>query len=143
MDRTQARTTLAGMVSASTPPVLSDADLNAALDAARVVDSEGRAPVDTGYVETFDLNYAAAEALDMRADQMVLTDTGGLTSFTADGASFTKRQGTTADGLRALAARYRSRSAAGATGGIGLIELAPVGRTVPRSWHDGVTTNAD
>ena len=65
MTRDEARTRLGSMVSASTPPVLDQAALDAALDAARVVDSDGRAPVDDGYVETFDLNYAAAEAFDM------------------------------------------------------------------------------
>lgn len=143
MNREQARTRLAEMVSASTPPVLSEADLDAALDAARVVDSDGRAPVDEGYVETFDLNYAAGAALDMKADRYTLADTGGLESFTSEGSAFRRRTGTDASGFRSLADRYRARStAAGGSGALSVIEVSTLAGAAPRS-ATSVVTNAD
>lgn len=143
MNREEARTRLAEMVSASTPPVLSSADLDAALDAARVVDSDDRAPVDEGYVETFDLNYAAGEAFDMKADRATATDVGGLESFTSEGSSFKRRAGTTGAGFRDLAARYRARSAAaGGSGALSVIEVSTFAGAAPRSAYS-VVTNAD
>lgn len=132
MTRDEARTRLGSMVSASTPPVLDQAALDAALDAARVVDSDGRAPVDDGYVETFDLNYAAAEAFEAKAVQAAATDAGGLESFTSEGSAFKRRPGTGYDGFMALAASFRARSTAGGTG-ISVIALEPHGGQMPRS----------
>lgn len=141
MNREQARQRLDNMVSASTPPVLSVTDLDAALDAAQVVDGDGHAPIDDGYVETFNLAYAAAEAFDMKADRAIATDTGGLESFTSEGSAFKRRRGTGPDGFRALAARWRARAAG--DGGLSVIEVSATPR---RSWPrslSGVVTNAD
>jgi hypothetical protein len=142
VNREEARTRLAEIVSASTPPVLSTADLDAALDASRVVDADGRAPVDEGYLETFDLDYAAAEAFDLKADRALATDTGGLESFTSEGSAFKRRPGTGADGFQLLAVRYRGRSLAAATGPLSVIEVSTLAGASPRS-ATSVVTNAD
>lgn len=120
------------MVSASTPPVLDDDELDAFIDASRVVDPDGRAPVDDDYVETFDLNYAAAEAFEAKATAALAGDTGGLESFTSEGSAFKRRAGTGYDGFMALAASFRARSTAGG-GSISVITLEPHGGRVPRS----------
>lgn len=132
MNRTEALQWLTDTVAATTPPVLTDQQLEAFLDAARVVDSDGRAPVDDGYVETFDLNYAAAEAFEAKAVQAAATDAGGLESFTSEGSAFKRRPGTGYDGFMALAASFRAKSTAGGTG-ISVISLEPYGGQVPRS----------
>lgn len=143
MDREKARQRLADMVSASTPPALSDADLNAALDAARIVDPDGRAPISPGYVETFDLNYAAGVAFETKADRALATDTGDLESFTSEGSAFKRRAGTGYDGFMALAAKYKGRSTAAQTGGsISVIEVGSRHTGWPRSAVE-VVTNAD
>jgi hypothetical protein len=132
MDRTEALTALTDMVQASTPPTLTDDQLNGFLDASRVVDTDGRAPVDAGYVETFDLDYAAALAFETKADHAALSDTGGLESFTSEGSAFKRRPGTGYEGFMALARKYRARSVAGG-GAISVINLEPEGGMVPRS----------
>ena len=132
MNRTEALQWLTETVAATTPPVLTDQQLEAFLDAARIVDSDGRAPVDDGYVETFDLNYAAAEAFEAKAVQAAATDAGGLESFTSEGSAFKRRPGTGYDGFMALAASFRAKSSAGGTG-INVISLEPYGGHMPRS----------
>lgn len=132
MNRTEALQWLTETVKATTPPVLDQAALDAALDASRVVDSDGRAPVDDGYVETFDLNYAAAEAFEAKAVAALAGDTGGLESFTSEGSAFKRRPGTGYDGFMALAASFRAKSTAGG-GSISVISLEPYGGQVPRS----------
>lgn len=132
MNRTEALQWLTETVAATTPPVLDQAALDAALDASRVVDPDGRAPIDDGYVETFDLNYAAAEAFEAKAVQAAATDAGGLESFTSEGSAFKRRPGTGYDGFMALAASFRAKSTAGG-GSISVISLEPYGGQMPRS----------
>ncbi|HLR97099.1 MAG TPA: hypothetical protein VK053_21440, partial [Jiangellaceae bacterium] len=130
MNRTEALQWLAETVAATTPPVLTDQQLEAFLDAARIVDPDGRAPIDDGYVETFDLNYAAAEAFEAKAVAALAGDTGGLESFTSEGSAFKRRAGTGYDGFMALAASFRARSTAGG-GSISVIALEPHGGQMP------------
>jgi len=132
MTRDEARTRLGSMVSASTHPALSDDQLDEFLDAARIVDTDGRAPIDDGYVETFDLNYAAAEAFEAKATAALAGDTGGLESFTSEGSAFKRRPGTGYDEFMALAASFRAKSTAGGAG-ISVIALEPYGGHMPRS----------
>lgn len=132
MNRTEALQWLAETVKATTPPVLTNQQLEAFLDAARIVDPDGRAPIDDGYVETFDLNYAAAEAFEAKAVVALAGDTGGLESFTSEGSAFKRRPGTGYDGFMALAASFRAKSTAGG-GSISVIALEPYGGQVPRS----------
>lgn len=133
MNRDNARTRLAGMVSASTLPVLDNTALDTALDAAKIVDPAGRAPIDDGYVETFDLNYAAAEAFEAKAIRAAATDTGGLESFTSEGSAFRRRQGTGYAGFMALADQFRAKSCAGSGSTISVISMDPYGGPAPRS----------
>jgi len=145
MTRDEARTALSALVSATTPPVLSDTDLDAALTAARIPDSDGHAPVDDGYTETFDLNYAAAECMIMKATRAGVAGAGGLKQFTAEGATFVKGD-QVADFLR-LADLFRSQSTVGAaaTGGIAVIELDPQtpDALLPRSAWPVLTDGLD
>ena len=133
MDRTEALTWLTDTVQATTPPVLVFQQLDGFLDAARIVDPDGRAPIDADYVETFDLNYAVAEAFEAKAVAALAGDTGGLESFTSEGSAFKRRAGTGYDGFMALAASFRAKSTAGGGGMISVIALEPQGGQVPRS----------
>lgn len=127
MTRDEARTALAEIVSATTAPVLSTADLDRALDAARIPDTEDRGPAETGYVETFDLDYAAAEAFDTKAIRQAASPV--VEEFSAEGARFKRKP----PDFAALASYYRGRSSVGGSSGISVIELDPQGGTVPRS----------
>lgn len=124
MDRTTATEWLERIVSTATPPALTAGDIDAALDASRVVDSAGLAPIDPGYVDTFNAHYAAALLFDLKATMAAGQDTGGLTAFTSEGSSFTRRQGTTAAGFAALADKHRALAFPG-SGGVTVIHLDP------------------
>ncbi|MGC0144936.1 hypothetical protein [Pseudactinotalea sp. Z1732] len=142
MDRTEALTWLETTVKATTPPELTEPELDGFLDVSRIVDADGRAPVDEDYEETFDLNHAAALAFEAKAVASMASDTGGIESFTSEGSAFRRRAGTGYAGFMALADRYRAKSAQ--NGGITVIEMNPLSPLAnPRSAFDGVTTNAD
>lgn len=105
MTRDEARTALAELASAATAPTLSDTELDAALTASRLVDSEGRPPSDPDFVEeTWDLMYAAAECYDLKA--VKLLGTGQITKFSSEGSSFEK----SGPDFGALADWYRDQS---------------------------------
>src|SRR5690625_4544010 len=123
MTRAQALAWLRDTVAATTPPVLTNDHLEGFLDAARIIDPDGRAPIDDGYVETFDLHYAAAEAFEAKAIQAAATDTGGIESFTSEGSAFKRRPGTGYDRFMALAASFRGKSTAGGGSMISVIAL--------------------
>lgn len=106
MTREEARTKLTVMVAAGSPPVLSTDDLDYLLDESLVVDEDGLAPADTGYVETFDLAWAAAEAYELKAARVA-----GAVDFTSEGATF--KPSVTAAQLMSMATRWRSRSSLG------------------------------
>jgi hypothetical protein len=127
------------MVSAATPPVLDDADLDVALDAARIPDDDGRAPVDPEYTETFDLHYAAAEAFEMKATRATANDVGGLESFTSEGSAFKRRPGAGFDEFMRLAAFHRAKSTAAPTGALSVIDMETPSRGRPRSAVVAVT----
>lgn len=84
-ERVSARGRLTQMVAASVRPTLDQAALDLLLDGARIPDTTGLNPVDSGYTETFDLNWAAAEGWRWKAGQ-VASDY----SFTADDASYSR-----------------------------------------------------
>ena len=131
MDRAQAIEWLQRLMGGA-PPEITSEDITRALDQSRVVDGEGRAPVDAGYVETLNVHYAASLLFDLKADLAVATDAGGIQSFTSEGSSFTRRPGSGADQFRAVARRYREL-AFPSGGGLTVIELNPERRTLPRS----------
>jgi hypothetical protein len=111
MTRDEARTALAELAAAATAPTLTDAELDAALTASRLPDSQGRPPSDPDFVdENWDLMYAAAECYDLKA--VKLLGAGQITKFTSEGSSFEK----TGPDFSALADWYRDQSTVGDSG---------------------------
>lgn len=120
MDRATAKSELERIVPTSSDPALTADDINAALDAAKIIDADGNAPIDADYTETIDANYAIAEAFDLKAVRAAAA--GQVEEFTAEGARFKR----ILPNFAALAARYRDRSTAGSdSSGISVIELHP------------------
>ena len=136
-DKTAAFTWLEEAVQPGTAPALPPGAVEAALGMSRVVDSEGRAPVDPGYVDTFSVYYAAALLLEQKAGQAIVSKVGGVVSFTSEGSSVTKTEGSSAVDFRGLAAYYRGL--AFPSGGVHVIDLGPALGPVPRSAYEGVT----
>ncbi|WP_347042024.1 hypothetical protein [Brachybacterium nesterenkovii] len=137
-DQAAAVTWVQSMVPVDTPPVDVIED---ALSESLIVDSEGRAPVDPGYVPTWSGWYSAALVLEYRAD-VLDQQPGGVTSFTSEGSTVTRSAGATPESLRALAARWRARALGGDTG-ITVLSLGATAGPLPRSAFEGVTVDAD
>ena len=135
----QATAWLESMVSPGTTPTLPDGAVMAALDASRVVDADGRAPVDSEYVPTWNGWYAAALLLEQKAAIATVTRTGGVQSFTSEGSSVTRTEGTTAVQFQALADQYRAR--AFPSGPVSVIDLGSTLGPAPRSAFEGVTAD--
>lgn len=113
MTRDEARELLRTMADAASSPVLSDAELDAALSLSRLPDNEDRPPSDPDFVEeNWDLNYAAAECYELKAARF--SSVAWLKQFTSEGATFIKDP----PNFRALADWYRDRSSAGGDGGM-------------------------
>lgn len=140
-DRTAATEWLEQMIQPGTTPVLPPGSVEQALDASQVVDADGRAPVDDGYVPTFNVNYAAALLLEQKASLVIVTRVGGVSTWSSEGSSVSRTEGSTAADFRALAAWYRGQ--AFPTGGVTVIDLGPALGPVPRSAYRGVTPDAD
>lgn len=85
MDKAVARVRLGKMVAATARPALSDTDLDALLDGAKTIDSEGRLATDASWVPTYNLNAAAAEGWRWKAGMIA-----GDFNFSADNASYSK-----------------------------------------------------
>ena len=136
-DRVQATEWLNEAVQPGTAPALPPGAVDAALDMSRVVDPEGRAPVDDGYVDTFSVYYAAALLLEQKAGQAIVSKVARVSSFTSEGSSVTKTEGSSAVDFRGLAAYYRGL--AFPSGDVHVIDLGPALGPVPRSAYEGVT----
>ena len=136
-DKTAAIEWLEEAIQPGTAPALSPGAVDAALDMSRVVDAEGRAPVDDGYVDTFSVYYAAALLLEQKAGQVIVSKVGRVSSFSSEGSSVTKTEGSTAVDFRGLAAYYRGL--AFPSGSVTVIDLGPALGPVPRSAYEGVT----
>lgn len=133
MDRITAYTWLLDTVDPDTAPTVSQTVIDAALDAARVVDSAGRAPIADGYVETIDVWYAAGILFEAKARKALLANTGQVSSFTSEGSSFTLTPGLTAADLNRLAADAFNKSTVG--GAVSVIHIEPSGTlNPPRSF---------
>ena len=102
MNREQARAEMKRLLG-DAASLLSVADEDAALDAARVQDS-------AGYVETFDGWAAAAEAADLLAIR-ALGQSGRLEAFNAEGASFRWKAADFSAMAAAIRAKMSGRSA--------------------------------
>lgn len=136
-DRTAAIEWLEEAIQPGTAPALPPGAVDAALDMSRVVDAEGRAPVDDGYVDTFNVYYAAALLLEQKAGQAIVSKVARVQSFSSEGSSVTKSAGSTATDFRGLAAYYRGL--AFPSGDVHVIDLGPALGPVPRSAYEGVT----
>ena len=133
MDRITAYMWLLDTVEPNTTPAMSQTVIDAALDAARVVDAAGLAPIDTGYTETIDPWYAAGILFEAKARKALLANTGQVSSFTAEGSSFTLTPGLSAADLNQLAAEAFHKSTVG--GAVSVIHLEPSGTlNPPRSF---------
>ena len=116
MDREQARAEMVRVLG-DAASLLTDGDFEAALTAALVPDSVGRAPGADGYEETVDGWLAAAEAADLLAIR-ALGQSGRLEAFNSEGASF---QWKAAD-FSAMAAAIRAKMA-GRSSGMSVISV--------------------
>lgn len=139
-DKTDATTWLEEAVQPGTAPTLPQNAISDALDMSRVVDAQGRAPVDPGYVETWNVFYAAALLLEQKAGRVIVSKVGGVRSWSSEGSSVTKADGSSAQDFRGLAAYYRNL--AFPTGPVSVIDLGPGLGPVPRSAYEGVTPDA-
>jgi hypothetical protein len=118
MTRDEARVLLALQAQASTPPALTDAELNAALTASRLPDDDGHGPSHPDFVEeNWDINYATAECFELKAMKMMSAPV--LTEFTAEGANFKKTQ----PDFQAVADWWRDRSTVGDASSPMMVEL--------------------
>lgn len=112
MTRDDARNALRVLAAATTSPTLSDEELDVALTASRLPDSEGRPPSDPDFVEeNWDLNYAAAECYELKAAK--LASSAWLKKFTSESSTFEKDR----PDFQALADWYRDRSTVGGDSG--------------------------
>lgn len=104
--------------------------------AARVADSDGRAPSDTGWVDTVDEWLAAAWVADQMAlAGMMTTGPDVLQQVGSEGTTLTVQPGQPVDWAR-VAAQFRSRSPL-TVWGPGMGAIVPGGEqplTIPRSW---------
>ena len=116
MDREQARTEMVRVLG-DAASLLTDGDFEAALTAALVPDSAGRAPGADGYEETVDGWLAAAEAADLLAIR-ALGQSGRLEAFNSEGASFRWK----AADFSAMAAAIRAKMA-GRSSGMSVISV--------------------
>jgi hypothetical protein len=88
MDKTTAWARLRAMTAADSAPTLAADELEALLALNQLADSAGRAPTETDYVPTWDLNRAAAEGWRWKAGKLA----GSAYDFTADGSTFNRSQ---------------------------------------------------
>lgn len=133
MTREEARDALRELAAATTAPTLSDAELDVALTASRLVDDAGRAPSDPDFVEeNWDLFYAAAECYELKA--VKLMGTGRIKKFSSEGSSFEKD----APDFDGLAAWYRDKSTVGGdVAGVEFVAIEPEHKAylLPRSAY--------
>lgn len=146
MDRTAAEQVLTAAIGSHVASLLAPDDITRALDSSRTPDPQGRTPGQSGYIETIDPYWAAAEAVATIAIRAA--GDPQLTRITSEGASFER----TPPDLFRMAALLRARSPLGqqlaqARSELGCIEIGPPeqGRYIPRShaeigrWQDGLT----
>lgn len=102
MDRPGALARLTEMVAADQRPVLPPASVGRLLDDFRVRDRNGNMVTDPGYVETWNLNAAAAEGWRRKAALVA-----GDFTFSADDASYSK--GDVLANMERMAAMYAAK----------------------------------
>ena len=123
MNRTEALMEAQRLVGPDLAAQVGAEDWEAALSASLVPDADGRLPGTDGYVDSFDPHWAAAEALTVVAVRAIGAG-GGITKFTAEGASFE----TAAPDLWAAIRLLRARSIIGKANAVTLGRLEVDGR---------------
>lgn len=108
---------LKSRVDAAASPALSDTDLQNALDASLIPDDAGVWPGRPGYVTTYDLDWAAAEACTIRAFRVAAQTTETVTRISSEGSAFEAK--TVRPDWSGLARRWRIRSKIGQAIGYG------------------------
>ena len=136
-DEQELRAWLGATAAVDVAPTLTVEQVTEAVNASRVVDTDGRFVGDPGYVPTWNGYYAAALLLDMKAAQAVVTKRARVESFTSEGSSVKRSEGSSAADFRALAQQYRDL--AFPSGPVTVIDLGPALGPVPRSAFEGVT----
>lgn len=135
------RAWLGATVGVDVAPTLTPEQVDAAITASRVVDSEGRFLTDPGYVPTWNGYYAAALLLDVKATLAVVTRTGGVSSWSSEGTSVTRTEGSTSVDFADRAAKFRGLALP--SGPVQVIDLGPATGPRPRSEFEGVTPDVD
>lgn len=135
MDSTEATQFLLDLFYDATPPV-SDAWIVQAVAASPVVDANGLAPIDAGWVDTVDEWLAAAWVAERYALAGMMTPTGQvLQQVTSEGTTLQLQPGVPVD-WRQVAAAFRARSPLSTpAAGVAQLVLDPgAPATIPRSW---------
>lgn len=140
-DETDLRLWLRSTVGADVAPVLSEDQIDAAILASRVVDSEGRFVGDDGYEPTWNGWWAAALLADQKAIAAVVTKTAQISSFTSEGSTVTRTEGATEVDFEALAAKFRALAFPASP--VTVIDLGEKAPPLPRSTWEGVTPDVD
>lgn len=140
-DEEELRAWLGATAAVDVAPTLSPAQVTAAITASRVVDTEGRAPIDAGWVPTWNGYYAAHLLLKQKATQAVVTKVAGVSSWSSEGTSVSRTEGATAEQFRLAAQEFLDL--AFPSGPVSAIDLGPASGPLPRSAFEGVTPDVD
>ncbi|QXT62751.1 hypothetical protein [Tessaracoccus palaemonis] len=137
MDQPTTVDTVKQLVGDHAASLLTDDDLDRAVDQAAVADTNGRLPEDPDWEPTYEPYWAAAEAVTALAIRATTTPT--LTEFTAEGATFKRRTPdwwAAAEALRSQSPLARAIRAT--TGGLGVIDLHTGAGydTTAQTWPD-------
>jgi len=119
MDRTEAEARMKLLLGPATVALLTQDDIDYALDQSLTWDEDGRAPGSIGYIDTYDPYWAAAEAASLLAGRAMAA--GGVLEFTSENSTFKR----SAPDFMSLARWLRSQSPMSPEygTGLGLIEV--------------------
>jgi hypothetical protein len=106
MDFSEALDELKALCQWDATPALTVEDLTRILNAAKVLDDDGYAPVDTEYTNTFDMNLAVQRAWQRKAGKAA-----HMVDFGSDGERFSRSQ--VIDNCLRMAREYGRRRATG------------------------------
>lgn len=113
-------------------PVAEQVNLQAAIDATRVRDADGRAPSDPDWAPTSDLYLAAAAYVEAWAVRRAIGMDGEIQEFASEGSRFKIATLSAAD-LRAMAKHLRSLSPLVDSSMLSVVEIDNGGDWFPRS----------
>ena len=102
MTEADAQVRLGYMTAASSEPTLDSSEIAELVAMSRVIDANGLAPSDAGWIPTFDLNRGAAEGWRWKAAKVVANF-----AFTSDGQTFNRQQ--VVEACERMAEQYRRK----------------------------------